>query len=68
VLDSQADQAILVLHQCEVKGLAPDQARKLAYENLFLPSSEDWILTNPWSNSVESVEYGKTMSRMVARR
>ena len=34
-------QAILILKQCEEKGLAPDQARELAYEDLFLPSTED---------------------------
>lgn len=41
VLESRVGQAILILQQCEEKGLAPDQARELAYEDLFLPSTED---------------------------
>jgi hypothetical protein len=40
-LKSAVEQAIIILQQCEVRGLAPDQARELAYENLFLYSSDE---------------------------
>jgi len=35
------EEAIIIFQQCEVRGLAPDQARELAYENLFLSSSDE---------------------------
>jgi hypothetical protein len=39
-LDTAASLTIKALNQCEEAGLAPDQAREIAYENLLLPSSE----------------------------
>jgi hypothetical protein len=39
-LDSAVELAIITLQQCEKRGLAPDQAREIAYETL-LPPAED---------------------------
>ncbi len=37
-LDSAAERAVLVLQQCEQKGLAPSQARELANQEILLPA------------------------------
>jgi hypothetical protein len=37
-LESAVELTIVALQQCEKQGLAPDQARELAYQNLLLPS------------------------------
>ena len=39
-LKSAVGLTIVALQQCEKAGLAPDQAREIAYENLLLPSEE----------------------------
>jgi hypothetical protein len=36
-LNETAARAIFILNQAEEKGLAPDQARELAYDRLLLP-------------------------------
>ena len=38
-LDEATENAILILNQCQEQGLAPDQARELAYENLLQPTA-----------------------------
>jgi hypothetical protein len=39
-LESAVELTIVALQQCEKQGLAPDQARELAYQNLLLPSED----------------------------
>jgi hypothetical protein len=39
-LESAAELTIVALQQCEKQGLARDQARELAYQNLLLPSED----------------------------
>ncbi len=38
ILESKVSQAIIILQQCEVKGIPDNQARELAYEDLLSPS------------------------------
>ena len=40
-LESAVESGITILHQCEERGLAPDQARELAYEDLLLPAESE---------------------------
>jgi hypothetical protein len=40
-LESAVELAIISLQQSEVAGLAPDQAREIAYQNLFLPTESE---------------------------
>jgi hypothetical protein len=39
-LESAVELTIVALQQCEKQGLAPDQAREIAYQNLLLPSED----------------------------
>ena len=39
-LESAVALTIIALQQCEQQGLAPDQAREIAYQNLLLPSED----------------------------
>ena len=39
ILESAVELTIISLQQCEKAGLAPDQAREIAYENLVPPGA-----------------------------
>ena len=39
-LEGAVALTIVILQQCEKAGLAPDQGRELAYQNLLLPSED----------------------------
>jgi hypothetical protein len=39
-LKNAVELTIVALEQCEQAGLAPDQAREIAYQNLLLPSED----------------------------
>jgi hypothetical protein len=40
VLENAVELAIISLQQCEKQGMAPDQAREIAYENLSPPPDD----------------------------